>query len=81
MGKVWRPGVGRFGPQVQIHDGTMAGLTEDTFGERWKHSPKVLECQMKECRPGPGPSMQAGNIGGWNVLGENKQYGGGTDEL
>lgn len=47
MGKVWCPGVGRFGPQEQTHDGTVAGLIEDKFGERWKHSPKVLECQGK----------------------------------
>ena len=58
MGKVGYPGDGRFGPQEQTHDGTMAGLIRAKFGERWKHSPKVLECQGKKCRPGPGPSVE-----------------------
>lgn len=54
MGKAWS--IGGFEPQEQTHDDTMAGLMEEEFRRRWKHSLKVLECQGEEYRLGPGPT-------------------------
>lgn len=35
MGKAWRPGSSRFGPQEQTHDGAVAGAVEEGLGRRW----------------------------------------------